>query len=549
MSQRTRIVILGGGFAGVYTARALLQRGRDRVEVHLVNRENYLVFQPMLPEVISGSVGIADTTTPIRRFVPQARLHMRDVESINLGEKHVVCSPGFRPRHLVLPYDHLVIALGNVTDFRGLTGLAEHAMPFKTHGDALALRNHVIRVLEEADAERDEELRRQLLTFVVAGGGFSGVEVIAELHDFVRRALRAYPTISRSDCRFCLLHSRDRILPEVDERLALYAQNLLRRRGIEVMLGARLSAATASHAILADGTRLATSTLVATVPSNPNPLCDALDLPRERGRLVVDTFLRVRGRTDVWALGDCALVPLAAPPGGEPTFAPPTAQHAIREARVAAANIAASMDGRALRPFAFKGLGSLCALGHRKGVAQVMGVRLAGLPAWFLWRTVYWSKLPGLQSKVRVGLAWLLDLFLPPDIVQLRVGKSSGINHEHFEPGQVVFEQGDLGERVYIIIRGEAVVERRDDAKGAIEPIAQLAAGQYFGEMALLNRAPRNATVRCTEAMDVLSIEKGEFSSLMSHLDVLRDQFQATARNRSASTGDKTGRDSSGTNE
>ncbi len=532
MGKRTRIVILGGGFAGVYTAKALLQQGGDRVEVHLVNRENYLVFQPMLPEVISGSVGIADTTTPIRRFIPRARLHMRDIEGVNLEEQHVVCSPGFRPRPLILPFDHLVIALGNVTDFRGMTGLAEHAMPFKTHGDALALRNHVIRVLEEADAESDSELRTRLLTFVVAGGGFSGVEVIAELHDFVRQASRSYPSVSREQCRFVLLHSRDRILPEVDEKLALYAQNLLRKRGIEITLGARLAAATADNAILADGTKIPTTTLVATVPSHPNPLCDALDLPKDRGRLIVDAHLRVKDQPNVWAMGDCALVPMPPDGSGKESFAPPTAQHAIREARVAASNILATVNGTSLKPFAFKGLGSLCALGHRKGVAQVMGVRLAGMPAWFLWRTVYWSKLPGIQCKVRVGLSWLLDLFLPPDIVQLRVGKSSGINHEHFEPGQAVFEEGDLGDRVYIIIRGSADVERRDDDSGEVTRVAQLEAGQYFGEMALLNRAPRNATVRCVTAMDVLSIEKGEFTSLIAHLDVLRSQFQHTARTR-----------------
>jgi len=533
MSDRTRIVILGGGFAGVYTARELLRRAGERVEVHLVNRENYLVFQPMLPEVISGSVGIADTTIPIRRFVPGAHLHMRDVESVNLEEREVICSPGFRPRHLVLPFDHLVIAMGNVTDFRGMTGLAEHAMPFKTHGDALALRNHVIRALEEAESERDADLRTRLLTFVVAGGGFSGVEVIAELHDFVRRAARSYPSLTRQKCRFVLLHSRERILPEVDESLALYAQNLLRRRGIEIMLGARLSAATADHALLADGKRLPTATLVATVPSHPNPICETLDLPKDRGRLIVDSFLRVQGQTHIWALGDCALVPLPRlKESDELTYAPPTAQHAIREARVAGSNILASTDTRPLSPFTFKGLGSLCALGHRKGVAQVLGVKLAGLPAWFLWRTVYWSKLPGVQAKVRVGLSWLVDLFFPPDIVQLRVGRSSGINHEHFEPGQAVFEQGDLGDRVYIIIRGSAAVERRADEAPQAQIVARLSSGQYFGEMALLNRAPRNATVRCVEAMDVLSIEKGDFTSLIAHLDQLRDQFQETARER-----------------
>lgn len=532
MAEPIRIVILGGGFAGVYTARRLLKAApRDRnVQVHLVNRENYLVFQPMLPEVISGSVGIADTVNPLRRMLPGAYLHMRDVEAVDVEKQIVTCSPGFKPRPLILPYDHLVIALGNVTDFRGLTGLAEHAMPFKTLGDALALRNHVIHVLEESDAETDEALRREMLTFVVAGGGFSGVEVLAELHDFVRRAVRSYSRINREDCRFIMLHSRDRILPEVDEELALYAQNLLIKRGIELKLGARLAAATADAAVLKGDERIRTRTLVSTVPSSPNPVVASLNIANDRGKLLVDGTLRVRGTNNIWALGDCALVPLPNHTDNKPSYAPPTAQHAIREATLCADNILSTLSDRPVRPFTFTGMGSLAALGHRKGVAQVMGVKLAGLPAWFLWRTVYWAKMPGIDRKMRVGLSWFMDLFFAPDIVQLRVGRSSGVNQEHFEPGQCVFEQGDLGDRVYIIVKGKAEVVRRTDA--GEQQLATLAPGQYFGEMALLNRAARNATVRCVEAMDVLSIEKGDFTALITHLDDMRQGFERTAATR-----------------
>lgn len=533
-----RIVILGGGFAGVYTARHLLRLApRDQVEVHLVNRENYMVFQPMLAEVISGSVGIADTVSPIRRLVPRAILHMRDVESVDLKTRTVVCSPGFRPRPLVLEYDHLVLALGNVTDFRGLTGLAEHARPFKTLGDALALRNHVIHILEEADTEPDTELRKRMLTFVVAGGGFSGVEVIAELHDFVRRATRSFPRIKPGDCRMVLLHSRDRILPEADEALALYAQKLLMKRGVEIMFNTRLAAATADEAILADKTRIGTKTLVSTVPSTPNPVIEAMDAPKDHGRLIVDGTFRLQGYDNVWALGDCAQIPLPTRTGDKPNYAPPTAQHAIREGNLCAQNILASLHAKPLKPFTFTGLGSLAALGHRSGVAQVMGIKLSGFPAWFMWRTIYLSKLPGLDRKLRVGISWFFDLFFPPDLVQLRVGKSSGVNQEHFEPGQTVFCEGDLGDRVYIIVKGKAeVVRARKDATGTSgggeDKLAELGPGQYFGEMALLSRAPRNATIRCIQAMDVLSIEKGDFTALITHLDEMRKGFEQTAATR-----------------
>jgi NADH dehydrogenase len=516
----TRVVILGGGFGGVAVAKRLLRaarRGSPRLEVHLVNRENYMVFQPMLPEVVSGSVGLADTISPLRRLLPGVRLYVRDVQAVDLERRTVTCAPGFEPKPLLLPFDHLVVALGNVTDFRGMTGLAEHALPFKTLGDALALRNHTIRALEEAAASPRGELRTQLLTFVVAGGGFSGVEAIAELHDFVRRALRSYPAIVRDECHFVLLHARERILPEMDEGLALYAQSLLQRRGVEIRLGARLQAATRDHAILADGTRIPTRTLVATVPSHPNPVVETLPLEKQGGRIVVDGFLRARDRTDVWALGDCALVPLPAAPGpGEPAFAPPTAQHAIREGTLLADNLLATLRGEEPRAFAFTGLGTMASLGHRRGVARVFGMRLSGFAARWAWRTVYLMKLPGLDRKIRVGFAWALDLFFPPDLVQLRIGRSSGVDHEHFEPGQIVFEEGDVGDRLYIIVKGTAEVVRTRDARE--ELLNTLGKGQYFGELALLRRTTRSATVRCRDAMDVISVEKGDFLALLENL-------------------------------
>jgi NADH:ubiquinone reductase (H+-translocating) len=530
-AKRKRVVILGGGFAGVFTAKRLIACGRRDVEVHLVNRENYLVFQPMLPQVISGSVGIADTISPIRRLVPGVQLHVRDVESVDLGTRTVTCSPGFRPRPLVLPFDHLVVAVGNVTDFRGLTGLPEHALPFKTLGDALALRNHTIGALEEAASERDPELRRMLLTFVVAGGGFSGVEVCAELHDFVRRALATYPSIAFAECRFVLLHSRDRILPEMDDDLARYAQSLLIARGVEVRLNSRLTAATGEHAILGDGTRIPTATLVATVPSHPNPVVEALALPKDKGgRLLVDGTMRVPGTDNVWALGDCALVPLPQR-GGEVRVAPPTAQHAIREAALLADNILATARGIAPRPFTFEGLGAFAALGHRKGIARVLNVKLSGFPGWLAWRAVYLMKLPGLDRKIKVGLSWLLDLFFPPDLVQLPDGRSSGVSHEHFEPGQVIFHQGDLGDRMYVIVKGTAeVVHFTPDGREI--RLALLDQGHFFGEMALMHRAPRNATVRCLEPMDVVSVQKRDFTELVTHLADLRAMIEQTMGDR-----------------
>jgi len=528
-TDRKRVVILGGGFAGVYTAQYLeRQLGRSGdFEVALVSRENYFVFQPMLPEVISGTIGLTDTVSPLRRLLPRTEIHVRDVESIDLERKAVMTAPGFRPHSHAIAFDHLVIALGNVTDFRGLRGVPEHALPFKNLADALVLRSRVIRALEEAAIETDDpELRRQLLTFVIAGGGFSGVEVAAELNDFVRRVARNYRGIDPQEIRVVLVHSQGRILPEVSEKLALFAQRILRRRGVELRLDARLEAATGEEAVLAGGERIPTRTLVSTVPSSPHPLVEMLGLPKTKnGRLIVDGHLRVEGRDDVWALGDCAQIPT--PDGG---VAPPTAQHAIREARTAAHNIVATVRGGSLRTFEFGGLGKMGSLGHRSAVAEIFGFNVSGFLAWWMWRTIYLMKLPGWGRRLKVATSWTLDLLLPPDLVELKLSGSIGVAQEHFEPGQEIFHQGDLGDRMYIILSGGAEVLQNEN--GRERRLAEIGPGEYFGEMALLQQTTRGATVRCTDAMNALSLPKREFGVLAAHVPELRKSLDEVIERR-----------------
>jgi NADH:ubiquinone reductase (H+-translocating) len=518
-ATRKRVLVLGGGFAGVYAAQSLekaLGRKGD-LEIALISKENYFVFQPMLPEVISGTIGLTDTVSPLRRLLPKTDVHVREIESIDLARKVVMTSPGFRPHAHAIAYDHLVIALGNVTDFRGLRGLPEHAMPFKNLADALHLRSRVIRALEEAAIEdHDPELRRQLLTFVVAGGGFSGVEVAAELNDFVRRVARSYRGLDPKEIRVILVHSQDRILPEVTEKLALFAQRILTRRGVEIRLDARLEAATGEEAVLAGGEHIPTRTLVSTVPSSPHRLVEALDLPKAKnGRLVVDRFLRVEGRDDVWALGDCAQVP--APEGG---VSPPTAQHAIRQAKSAAHNIVAAIRGGEQKSFDFKGLGKMGSLGHRSAVAEIFGFNVSGFLAWWLWRTIYLMKMPGWGRRLKVATSWTLDLLLPPELIELKLAGSMGVTQEHFEPGQEIFCQGDLGDRMYIVLSGTAEVVRREGSREVV--LAEIGSGEYFGEMALLNQTTRGATVRCTSPMNALSLPKREFGVLAAHVPELR---------------------------
>lgn len=531
--RKPRVVIVGGGFGGVYVAHYLEKlRKPGELEILLVNKENHFVFQPMLPEVISGTIGLVDVVMPLRRVLPKTDLHVREVEAIDLEARTITTSTGFHPHPHVVRYDHLVLALGTVTDFRGLRGLPEHAFPFKNLTDALSLRNHVIRALEEAAIEtHDETLRRKLLTFVVAGGGFSGVEVVAELNDFVRHVLRSYPRIDPAEIKVVLLHAQDRILPEMDEKLARFAERILVSRGVDVRLKTRLAAATGDEALLEDGTRIPCKTLVSTVPASPHPLVESLALPKTKnGRLQVDKTLAVQGATGVWALGDCAAVP--APEGG---LAPPTAQHATRQALVIAQNILAAMRKTQATEYAFRGLGKMGSLGRRSAVAEVFGVKLYGFVAWFMWRTIYLLKMPGWGRRLKVAVSWALDLVLPPELVQLPLSGSLGVTREHFEPGQEVFREGDVGDRIYIILGGKAEILREaGPTKGVL---ATLERGAYFGEMALLRSTTRNATVRCVEAMDVLSLPKKEFNLLAENLPELRSGFERTSADRAGDSG------------
>jgi NADH dehydrogenase len=319
------------------------------------------------------------------------------------------------------------------------------------------------------------------------------------------------------------------ILPELPESLGRFAQDLLMKRGVEIRFDTRLQGATADAALLASGERIATRSLVSTVPSGPNPLVAALPCQKDRGRIVADAHLELPDYPGVWAVGDCAHIIDSRT--GQPS--PPTAQHATREARCVAENIVASVRGTAKRGFAFKALGKMGALGHRSAVAEVFGVKLSGFLAWWLWRTIYLMKLPGLDRKIRVAVDWTLDLILPADIVQLRTDRSVGIRREHFEPGEVIFEEGGHGDWLYIVVDGEVEVLKR--VPGASEmSLRRLGPGECFGEIALLGDHVRTATTRSVTAVNLLAVDREAFEALFSTLPPLRHFFERLIAERMA---------------
>jgi NADH dehydrogenase len=424
----TRILLLGGGFGGLYTAIELEKQlaRHPEVAITLVNRDNFFSFTPMLHEVAASDLDITHIVNPVRKMLKRTHLFLGDVRRIDLEKKLVSVTHGSDHHGHELPYDHLVIGLGAVTNFYQLPGLAARALTMKSLGDAIHLRNHLIQNLEEADTECAVQacLREPLLTCVVAGGGFAGVETIAGVNDFVREALHFYRNLHAEQVRMVLVHPGPVILPELSEKLGRYAQMKLAQRGVEVHLQARVSGVTDDGVQLSNGTFIKTKTLVWTAGSAPNPLLAELACPKDRGRIVANEFLAVPDRPGVWALGDCAVIP--DPKTGKPY--PPTAQHALRQGRVLARNIAAAIRGGRQRPFVFSTLGQLASIGRRVGVANILGINFSGFIAWWLWRTIYLAKLPRAEKKVRVALDWTLDLLFSKDLVQFNTFRSPSIS-------------------------------------------------------------------------------------------------------------------------
>lgn len=529
----THIVIAGGGFGGVYTAieleRSLSRAEINRVRISIVSQENYLVFQPLLPEVVSGSINVLHAISPIRRMCRRSQLYTREIEDIDLHKRTVRLSPGYQPKPIVLEYDHLVIALGNRRDDSKVAGAGDHATPFKTLADALRLRNQLVHALEQADIETDPVERKRLLTFVVAGGGFSGVECVAEINDFLHSAIRAYRSIQAEELRVILVQSAERILPEMQPKLAMYAHRILERRGVEIRLNERLQAVTSTQVfVLSKATNqvetIATHTVVSTVPAGPHAILASLPCEQDKGRLRVSSFLEISNWPGVWALGDCAAVPQR-----DGMVSPPTAQHALRQAKTCARNILASIRGQEKKAFNYSGMGSLGSVGRRAAVAEVMGFALWGFPAWILWRAVYLWKMPGLDRKVRVMADWLHDIFFPKDITQIRIYEPDDVHTEHFEPGEVVFEQGDYGDKVYAIVQGTAEVIKEG------LPCNTLGPHEVFGEIALMSNCPRTATIRAKTALDVVAVRRDAFEQLVVNFPGVGPAIDALLEKRRAS--------------
>jgi NADH dehydrogenase len=432
---KKHIVILGGGFAGMQTALSLEDEFHTSpgVSFSLISETNALLFTPMLAEVAGSNLEPSHISTPLRSSLHRTQFTRATVAGVDLERRRVILAndpidmtgpnsaqsdPGETHE---IPYDHLVFALGSVSNYLGMADLEKYSFNFKSLIDAIRIRNHVIEMFEKADRETDPARRRALLTFVIAGGGFAGVELAGAMNDFAHGILADYPRLPPSDLSVILVHSHDTILPELSASLGRYALQRMAERGVIFRLKARLVDAKPGKVILTDG-ELAAETLVWTAGVAPSPVVKSLALPKDRrGALTVDLTLAIPGHAGLWALGDCAAVF----DSKSNKAVPPTAQFALREAAVLAKNIRAQIEGRPLKPFHFNSLGSLCVIGHQTACAELSvpfarnrSMRFSGLLAWAMWRGIYLAKLPGLEQKIRVLIDWTVELFFPPDIVQ-----------------------------------------------------------------------------------------------------------------------------------
>jgi NADH:ubiquinone reductase (H+-translocating) len=425
------ILILGSGFAGVEVLKKLQKKfkNNEHIGITLVSRDNFILFTPMLPEVASGMIETRHIVTPIRSFCNKANFYEADVESIDFKNKHIVIrhpigklsEPTAWDQH-TLKYDYLIIALGSETRFFGMAEVKKHSFTMKSIDDAIAVRNHILSILEQANIESENrDLTKSLLTFVVVGGGFNGIETVGELNDFIRETIRAYyKNIYMSDVRVILVSATDKILEQVDEKLGEWALQKLKAKGVEFIMNRHVSGATATTAKLDDGGIIPCHTLIWAAGVTPTDLVASLSCEHDkRHAIIVNNYLEIKGyERQVYALGDCASI--TDPHTGKPY--PPTAQHAVREARVAAKNIIYDIEGKQNKKikFDYKTKGMMAEIGKRTGVATLFGFKVHGFLAWWIWRTYYLSNLPTIKKKLKVMGDWTMDLIYKPDVAMIK---------------------------------------------------------------------------------------------------------------------------------
>ncbi len=524
-----RIIIIGGGFSGVKCAQTL--RGQLRsgdAEIILFNQENHLVFSPLLADAVGSSLNLLDVVVPLRQLLPGVQCRTEEIRSIDLAASRLTYEAyDGLPRSL--NYDHVVLACGNISNLNVVPGMADHAFPLKTVGDAAVLRTHIVHQMEKAEVCDDPVKRRWYLSFIVVGGGYSGVETAGEINDLIRSSLRFYANIRAEDLSVTLIHSRDQLLPEISPQLREFARVKMEQAGVTMRLNARVMLATGEGVGLKDDF-VRGGTIVCTIGSTAAPLVERLDTPKERNRVLTEPDMRLPGRANAWALGDCANIINAH--DGQPS--PATGQFAERQGRQCAQNIIRVRAGEPTRPFSFRVLGQLCSIGGHSAVAEMLGFRLSGFLAWFTWRGVYLFKLPSWSRRIQVGFDWAWLLIFPRDLSFIKTDVTDRVTHAHYEPGDYIIRQGEPPSGFYVIEQGEVEIVRTTPEKPDGEVIAALGAGNFFGEAALLSNRPRSASVRARTPVEAVVMGRHVFTTISKSLAPLKQALTAAITRRSA---------------
>ncbi len=519
------VLILGGGFAGLYAARNIQRLMGTEVDIEIVNRENYFVFQPLLPEVAGGAISAVNAVSPLRFLTRDISMRKAEIDSIDPKAQTVTVFQGVQRRPTIVSYDHLIIALGSGSDLSRTPGLNEHAFTMKTLSDARQLRAHVIERLEHANITRLPEVKKGALTFTVIGGGFSGIETVGEIKELIDRSLCYYPNIQSSEIRVVVLEFADRVLNEMSESSAGYAQKNLIERGIEIQLGVGVAECTGTQLVTTKNEIIDTRTIVATIGNSPTSAVLKMPLAFQNGRILVERDFRVQGYQNIWSIGDCALIPMKEHASHRDDFAPPTAQFAVREAKHIAYNIKAVINNQPLKAFKYASKGSLASLGAGRGVAEVFGLKLTGRVAWLLWRVYYISFLPGMQTRVSVLWNWLMDLFSSRSVVQINSVDQQSSRYVLYRAGDRIYENGARADGFYTIISGSVQITGIDKNTGK-ETSRVIETGEHFGERLLLGATRRIATAVAMDDTKVLSLTRDEFLKLAEGLPFFRDYFE-----------------------
>jgi NADH dehydrogenase len=526
---RSKIVVIGGGFAAVKSARTLRKElSHDDFSIVLFSKENHMVFHPLLADVAGGSIHPDSAAATHRQMLPGVECRSEDISRVDLASSQIEYQNDQGQIERV-EYGHLVIACGADSNLGVIPGMSDHAFPFKTMKDAVGLRAHVIQQLEKAEACADPERRKFYLSFVIIGGGFSGVELAGEINDLIRESTRFYRNFTKKEIRVTLVHSGNQILPEVSPTLRDFALKKMKRVGVEVLLNTKASAATAEGVGLPDGSLIGAATVVCTIGTTPARLVEHLEVKKERGRIVTDGDMRVAGFQNVWAVGDCAYIKN----GFDNQPSPPTGQFAEREGRQAAANIVRVLRGQPTRPFYFKALGQLCSIGGRRAVAEMFGLRISGFLAWFLWRGVYLMKLPTWSRRIKVGSDWFWDLVFPRELGTLRTDQAQHLAGAYFRPGDFIYRKGDPANFFYAIEQGEVeVLQSADGAQGEVA-FAFLGPGDYCGEAALLQDSSYKFSVRARTVVRAMAMSRIVFSRISGTIAPARGILAVLVRRRS----------------